>query len=74
MARGLYRRFAVFRAELNRCAEVLAAESIDLTGALYGPDDPSQSERLARTGVAQPAIFSVSYALARLWQSVGSES
>ena len=71
MARGLYQRFPVFRAELDRCAEILSAEDIDLIEALYGRDDPSQSERLARTGVAQPAIFSVSYALARLWQSWG---
>ena len=28
-------------------------------------------ERLARTEIAQPAIFSVSYSLARLWQSWG---
>ena len=70
-ARALSAVSPTFRAELDRCAEVLAAESIDLIGALYGPDDPSQPERLARTGVAQPAIFSVSYALARLWQSWG---
>ena len=39
MARGLYRRFATFRAELDRCAEILAAENIDLIGVLYGPGD-----------------------------------
>jgi amino acid adenylation domain-containing protein len=71
MARGLYRRFATFRAELDRCAEILAAENIDLIGALYGAGVPSESESLARTGTAQPAIFSVSYSLARLWQSWG---
>jgi amino acid adenylation domain-containing protein len=71
MARGLYRRFPAFRAELDRCAQILSAEGIDLIEALYGRDDPSQPERLARTGAAQPAIFSVSYALARLWQSWG---
>ena len=71
MARGLYRRFATFRAELDRCAEVLAAESIDLIGVLYGHGDQLQLDHLARTGAAQPAIFSVSYALARLWQSWG---
>ena len=65
---GACRRSA---AELDRCAEILSAENIDLIDALYGPDDPSRAERLARTGAAQPAIFSVSYALARLWQSWG---
>ena len=58
-------------AELDRCAKVLSAEDIDLIGALYGPAEPSTAERLARTEIAQPAIFSVSYALARLWQSWG---
>ena len=71
MARGLYQRWPAFRAELDRCAEILSAENIDLIDALYGPDDPSKAERLARTSTAQPAIFSVSYALARLWQSWG---
>ena len=71
MARGLYEGMPVFRSELDRCAKILSAENIDLIDALYGPDDPSRAERLARTGTAQPAIFSVSYALARLWQSWG---
>ena len=71
MARGLYQRFPEFRTELDCCARILSGEGIDLIEALYGRDDPSQPERLARTGAAQPAIFSVSYALARLWQSWG---
>ena len=57
MARGLYQRFPVFRAELDRCAEILSAEDIDLIEALYGRDDPSQSERLALTGVAATGHF-----------------
>lgn len=71
MARGVYRRWPVFRTELDRCAEILSGEGIDLIDALYGPDDTPKAEHLTRTGTAQPAIFSVSYALARLWQSWG---
>ena len=71
MARGLYQRLPAFRSELDRCAKILSAENIDLIGALYGPQDTSMAERLARTDTAQPAIFSVSYALARQWQSWG---
>ena len=71
MARGIYRRWPAFRTELDRCAEILTGEGIDLIDALYGPGDTPKAERLARTGTAQPAIFSVSYALARLWQSWG---
>jgi amino acid adenylation domain-containing protein len=71
MARGLYRRWPAFRTELDRCAEILSGEGIDLIDALYGPDETPKAERLARTGTAQPAIFSVSYALAQLWRSWG---
>ncbi len=71
MARGLYQRLPAFRSELDRCAKLLSAEGIDLVGALYGPSDLSTAERLARTEIAQPAIFSLSYALARQWQSWG---
>ncbi len=71
MARGLYQRLPAFRSQLDRCAKILSAEDIDLIGALYGPSDPSTAERLARTEIAQAAIFSVSYALARQWQSWG---
>ena len=71
MAGGLYRRFPVFRHELDRCAEILSAYGLDLIASLYGGADPANAERLARTGTAQPAIFSVEYALAQLWRSWG---
>ena len=70
---GLYRRWPAFRTELDRCAEILSGEGIDLIDALYGPDDTPKAERLARTGTAQPAIFSVSYALAQLVAELGGE-
>ena len=71
MAAGLYRRFPVFRHELDRCAAILSAYGLDLIASLYGGADPASAERLARTGTAQPAIFSVEYALAQLWRSWG---
>jgi amino acid adenylation domain-containing protein len=71
MARGLYQSLPTFRRELDWCATLLSAENVDLIGALYGPSGLSTEERLARTEIAQPAIFSVSYALARQWQSWG---
>ncbi len=74
MAGGLYRRFPVFRREIERCAEILGAFGVDLIDALYGGADAAQAERLALTGTAQPAIFSVEYALARLWRSWGIEA
>ena len=74
MGRDLYREEPVFRAEVDRCAEILEAHlGFDLRETLY-PDDAG-AERAAgeidQTLRAQPAIFVVEYALARLWISWG---
>lgn len=71
MARGLHDRFPVFRRELERCAAILEPLGVDLRDALYGSAESNRGERLARTGTAQPAIFSIEYALAQLWLSWG---
>ena len=73
MGSELYATQPVFRAALDRCADALApALGVDLRTLL----DPSLSDETARaaltaTSVAQPAIFSVSYALAQLMLSWG---
>ncbi len=68
MAHELFEKEPVFRDALNRCAETLRPH-LDLLAALY----PSQSasETMTATAIAQPAIFSVEYALAKLWESRG---
>ncbi|HEY6432767.1 MAG TPA: aminotransferase class III-fold pyridoxal phosphate-dependent enzyme, partial [Acetobacteraceae bacterium] len=71
MARGLYERFPVFRRELGRCADILRPLGVSLMDGLYGTAESGQAERLARTGMAQPAIFSIEFALAQLWLSWG---
>ncbi|HEX8242543.1 MAG TPA: acyltransferase domain-containing protein, partial [Longimicrobium sp.] len=93
MARGLYESEPAFRAEVDRCAEILRARfGIDLLSALYPGDAPAESapgagvdlramlsgdapdpaaEALNRTGLAQPAVFVIEYALAKLWMSWG---
>jgi amino acid adenylation domain-containing protein len=73
MAAGLYRRFPVFRREIDRCAEILAPHGVDLIDALYGLEQKARGERLAMTGNAQPAIFAIEYALAQLWRDWGIE-
>lgn len=68
MARDLYRSEAVFADALDRCFDTLGPE-LDLRGPMFG-DDP---HALRPTAVAQPAIYAVSWALARLWRAWGVE-
>lgn len=71
MAAALYREEPVFRDAIDACAAVLAPD-IDLCALLWpqaGGDEAE--ERLRQTAHAQPALFSVEYALARLWMSWG---
>ncbi len=75
MARELYRHEETFRAELDRCAALFEKEAgIDVR--IFVDPDPIQDltelgDRLERTEVAQPALFAVEWALARLWMSWG---
>ena len=68
MLRELFETEPVFRDALNRCADLLRPQ-LDLLAALY-PAEPS-AEAMTQTAVAQPAIFAVEYALAKLWESWG---
>lgn len=71
MGQRLYEREEVFRNNLDLCAELLAPElDCDLRGVLFAADS-NTAEALHRTSFTQPAIFSVSYSLAKLWQSWG---
>ena len=90
MARGLYAAEPVFRAELDRCAELFGQHlEFDLREALFTDPDEAGSgtdlRRMLRRGgaasegpgpldrtlVAQPSVFAVGCALARLWMSWG---
>ena len=74
MGRDLYKHQPVFRETLDRCAQFLQQSlGIDLLRELY-PPDPSKdaaAETLNQTWLTQPALFSVEYALARWWMSLG---
>jgi acyl transferase domain-containing protein len=74
MGRGLYESEPVFRAEIDRCAEILARHlGLDIRSILY-PDAGNRSTaetQINATSVTQPAIFTVEYALAKLWLSWG---
>ncbi|MFC4117862.1 type I polyketide synthase [Nonomuraea zeae] len=67
MAAELYRNEPVFREAVDECAAVLdVREQIFATGE-------EADEALRQTSLTQPALFTVEYALARLWLSLGVE-
>ncbi|GAB3489892.1 type I polyketide synthase [Amycolatopsis cihanbeyliensis] len=69
MGATLYRREPVFAEAVDECAAVLTAElGDDIRPVLFTADEREQP-RLSATELAQPALFTVEYALARLWQS-----
>ena len=71
MGHGIYEHEAVFREQVDRCLGLIPREiAVDLKHAMYDSDDP---ELLARTAIAQPALFITEYAMARLWMSWGFE-
>ena len=67
MGRGLYEAEPVFAAALDRCGELLV-DSLEqpLTDVLFG--DGTLLDRMTN---AQPALFSLQYALSELWASWG---
>jgi len=94
MARGLYDSEPAFRADVDRCAEILRPLlGLDLREVLFPGEAPAEAppsagidlkamlgraestdpdaERLNRTELAQPAVFVIEYALAKLWMSWG---
>ncbi|WP_381556214.1 SDR family NAD(P)-dependent oxidoreductase [Streptomyces eurythermus] len=74
MGAGLYDTEPVYRAAVDRCADLLVPElGADIREVLLASGDAMQDAdaRLLRTELAQPALFTVEYALARLWQSYG---
>ncbi|MEM1440745.1 MAG: amino acid adenylation domain-containing protein, partial [Verrucomicrobiota bacterium] len=74
MARDLYENESVFREALDQCAEILEPEiGFSLIDLIVPPEDrlEEMAKTLRDTSLAQPAIFSVSYALAKQWQHWG---
>lgn len=62
---------AVFRDALAECAELLRPElRLDLRDLLFSTADDAKAQ-LRQTRFTQPAIFALSYSLAKLWMSWG---
>jgi amino acid adenylation domain-containing protein len=74
MGREIYEAEPVFRDAVDRCAEILRPHlGADLRRLLYPAEGASDEakRRVTDTIVAQPAIFTIEYALAQLWMSWG---
>jgi acyl transferase domain-containing protein len=68
MGAGLYEREPSFRGAVDRCAALFEPElGLDIRSAMFGGDDAA----LARTALAQPALFCLEYALTELWRENG---
>jgi len=72
MARQLYTTQPVFRAALDRSAELLQPQ-VDrpLLDLLFAEAAASDTSPLRQTGYTQPVLFAVEYALTELWRSWG---
>ncbi|MET0406565.1 MAG: beta-ketoacyl synthase N-terminal-like domain-containing protein, partial [Cystobacter sp.] len=68
MGRRLYETAPVFREALERCAARLSPR-MELLSVLYPRDGVTSP--IDQTAFSQPALFSLEYALAKLWQSWG---
>jgi amino acid adenylation domain-containing protein len=74
MGREIYQTERVFREAVDRCAEILLPHlGADLRTLLYPAETASEEakQRVTDTIIAQPAIFTIEYALAQLWMSWG---
>ncbi len=71
MGRKLYESQPVFRAVIDECDQRLRGQlELPLVEALY-PQGPVDVDPLKDMRIAQPALFALQVALAKLWQSWG---
>ncbi len=73
MGRELYEQYHPFRFHFDACAEIAKPHlGRDLREIVFAPQSDANADgTLRRTEFAQPAIFSVSYAMAKLWEHWG---
>jgi acyl transferase domain-containing protein/acyl carrier protein len=70
MAQGLYESEPFFREQLDECIDILKKRmNIDLREILYPTEgqEETAAKLLEQTSLAQPALFAIEYALARMW-------
>ncbi|HEX8089319.1 MAG TPA: beta-ketoacyl synthase N-terminal-like domain-containing protein, partial [Blastocatellia bacterium] len=74
MGEELYRVESVFREEVDRCSELLKPHlGFDIRDVLYPGEERIEeaAERINLIWIAQPALFVIEYATAKLWMHWG---
>jgi len=74
MAQELYKREPTFQQECDRCFDLLKPQlKLDLRSYLFPTESEVETatQQLQQTAIAQPALFIIEYALAKLWMSWG---
>lgn len=72
MGKRLYEREPVFREAVDTCADLASAHlEADLRDVVFAAEGPDAVRALTRTSMAQPALFALEYAMARLLTSWG---
>lgn len=74
MGLELYQVEPTFREQIDLCADLLKSHlGLDLRRLLYPLEDEAEKagKQLNQTAIAQPALFAIEYATAKLWQSWG---
>jgi FkbH-like protein len=72
MAAGLYQADHEFRRQFDECIEILKPFlGFDLREKIFASDSETNAAAMNQTGIAQPAIFSVAYSLAKRMNQFG---
>ena len=74
MAKELYDTEAVFKSQLDYCADYLKPLlNLDLRTILYPSPEAAEaaSQQMQQTAITQVALFSIEYSLAQLWMAWG---
>ncbi|RCJ40972.1 polyketide synthase [Nostoc minutum NIES-26] len=74
MARELYEVEPIFRQQVDVCADILKPHlGLDLRQLIYPSEQEiaTASAQLQQTAIAQPALFVIEYAIAKLWMQWG---
>ncbi|MFT3904332.1 MAG: amino acid adenylation domain-containing protein [Niabella sp.] len=72
MGKALYDKEPVYKEAIDKCAEILNEElGEDIRKVIFTSESDEAAEKLKNTFYTQPAIFITSYAIAKLYLSLG---